>query len=58
MVGSDGKPQGVSLRVGITDGTYTEVLDGDLKEQQEVIIGSGTRERPEAPSTRGPRLKL
>jgi len=58
VVGSDGKPQGVSLRVGITDGTYTEVLDGDLKEQQEVIIGSGTRERPEAPSTRGPRLKL
>lgn len=32
-------PKSVSLRLGITDGTYTEVLGGDLKEGDAVITG-------------------
>ncbi|MDH4151618.1 MAG: efflux RND transporter periplasmic adaptor subunit [Betaproteobacteria bacterium] len=39
---SDGNrtPKSVSLRLGITDGSYTEVLGGDLKEGDAVITGA------------------
>ena len=33
-----GKPAFVSLRTGITDGSYSEVLHGDLKEGDQVIL--------------------
>jgi HlyD family secretion protein len=36
------KPQPVEIRTGITDGRYTEVVDGALKEGQDVIIGLAT----------------
>ena len=40
---------------GITDGTNTEVLEGPLKDKQDVIVGTtGTAPRPAAPP--GPRL--
>src|SRR5438477_1758255 len=35
----DGKPKAVSITLGISDGSATEVLRGDLKEGQEVITG-------------------
>jgi HlyD family secretion protein len=41
----DGKPQAVRLRIGITDGTDTEIVEGDLKEGDLVITsasGAGT----------------
>ena len=38
--GGDGKPQAVEIRVGLTDGTYSEVVSGALKENDEVIIGT------------------
>jgi HlyD family secretion protein len=57
--GPDGKPKAVALTLGITDGTATEVLRGDLQEGQEVIVGavgsSGTLSRPGGGS---PRLRL
>ncbi len=34
-------PKSVHLRLGITDGSYTEVLGSELKEGDEVITGSG-----------------
>ena len=34
-------PKSLSLRLGITDGSYTEVLGGELKEGDAVITGSG-----------------
>lgn len=43
VLGADGKPKAVSLRLGITDGTSTEVLDRALAEGQEVIVGSAER---------------
>jgi HlyD family secretion protein len=54
VVGPDGKAQAVQLRLGITDGTNTEVLEGPLKDSQEVIVGlaAGTPARPAG----GPRL--
>lgn len=35
----DGKPEAVTVRVGVSDGSWTEV-SGDLREGDEVIVGS------------------
>ncbi len=40
-VGPDGSPVAVSLTLGLTDGSMTEIVQGDLKEGQDVIIGAG-----------------
>ncbi|MFN0163243.1 MAG: efflux RND transporter periplasmic adaptor subunit [Burkholderiales bacterium] len=37
--GEDGKPQAVQVRLGLTDGTATELIGSDLKEGQEVLVG-------------------
>ena len=39
VLGSDGKPAPVEIALGLSDGSSTEVLRGDLKEGQEVIVG-------------------
>lgn len=36
----------VALRLGVTDGTYSEVLDGELKEGQEVVVNMVTGLEP------------
>src|SRR6266545_4491628 len=41
VLGEDGKPQPLSLKLGISDGTLTEVLSDTLKDQREVIVGLG-----------------
>lgn len=43
VLGPEGKPQAVSVRVGIGDGTVTELVGGGLKPGQEVIIGGGPK---------------
>ena len=53
-----GKLRVIPLRLGITDGTVTEVLDGGLSDQQDVIIGmSSGASQPAGPKS-GPRLGL
>jgi HlyD family secretion protein len=45
----NGAPQCVSVRLGLTDGTHTEVLDGDLAEGDALITsasGPGVEEAP------------
>ncbi len=42
MVDASGKPRPVSLRLGLTDGSYTEVISGELKEGDQVILGTRT----------------
>jgi HlyD family secretion protein len=37
--GPDGQPLPVEVRTGLTDGTSTELLEGTLKEGDEVIVG-------------------
>ena len=37
-----GAPQSVGVRLGITDGTNTELIGDDLKAGSEVIVGAGT----------------
>lgn len=51
-----GKPKRIAVSVGISDGSYTEVLSGDLKEGQEVIVESLTKPKNESAPSRGPRM--
>ena len=53
IVGKDGQPQGVTVRIGATDGASTEVVAG-LNADAEVIVGGGSRNA--AARRRGPRL--
>jgi HlyD family secretion protein len=56
VLGSDGQPQEVALRLGITDGGFTEVVSGDLPEGAAVITGGGPRPPGAAPQPEaGPR---
>jgi HlyD family secretion protein len=59
VAGANGRPRPVILRLGLTDGSMTEVLAGDLREGSEVLVGlrGGTAPAPGAP-TGGPRLRL
>jgi HlyD family secretion protein len=38
VLGPDNKPQPRLIRLGITDGTATEVIEGDLKEGETIIV--------------------
>ncbi len=61
IVDADGKPKAVPLTLGISDGTATEVLRGELKEGQDVIIGAAaTTQRSPAAGSGGqpPRLRF
>lgn len=40
ILGPDGQPQPVSIRTGLTDGNYAEIVEGELKDGAEVIIGT------------------
>ncbi len=51
VLGPDRKPQGVTIRIGASDGAQTEVISG-LDAGREVIIGGG----PAANAQRGPRF--
>ena len=39
IIGDDGKPKAVDVRLGLTDGSMTEIVSGDIKEGSEVIVG-------------------
>ncbi len=61
VLGTDGKPKAVNVTLGISDGTATEIVRGDVKDGQDVIVGlaaAGGAQRPGAPTTGGPRLRL
>ena len=40
VLGPDGKPAPITLTLGLSDGASTEVLRGDVREGQDVIVGS------------------
>jgi HlyD family secretion protein len=59
VLGEGGKPKPVPVKLGLTDGTYTEVTAGDLKEGDLVITASLAGKTPTAktaPVGRGPRF--
>jgi HlyD family secretion protein len=41
-----GEPTAIEVKTGITDGTYTELVEGPLKEGDEVIVGIDTTRWP------------
>lgn len=52
ILGADGKPAAIEVKTGINDGNQTEVVEGDLREGQEVIVGLNTaaeKARPAQP---------
>jgi HlyD family secretion protein len=58
ITGPDAQPKPVDVRIGLTDGTNTEIAEGPLKEGDEVILGigdpAGAAKKAGAPS--GPRM--
>jgi HlyD family secretion protein len=59
IIGPDGKPAPIALTLGLSDGAWTEVLRGDVREGQEVIVGStGGGGRGPQPTQGAPRLRL
>jgi HlyD family secretion protein len=57
IAGPDGKPQAVSITVGLSDGTYSEVVSGGLNAGQEVFVGTASG-AGRSGSSGGPRLRL
>jgi HlyD family secretion protein len=53
VVGADGQPAVINLRLGATDGTFTEVLSGTTQGVR-AIVGGGVRGKPA--SAGGPRV--
>jgi HlyD family secretion protein len=54
--GPDGQPKAVEVRAGLTDGTSTEILEGPLKEGDEVILGLGETPAAAKKGASGPRM--
>ncbi|HET6364504.1 MAG TPA: efflux RND transporter periplasmic adaptor subunit [Nitrospirota bacterium] len=50
----NGKPKRVTITPGISDGTYTEIVSGDLKEGQQTIVE--TLRKDKGPTTTAPRM--
>jgi HlyD family secretion protein len=51
-----GAPRAVNLRTGLTDGTYTEVVGGDLPEGAQVIVGTQSGAKAPSQTKGGPRF--
>src|SRR5215813_826249 len=58
VIGDGSKPTPVTVHMGITDGNFTEILGGDLKDGQEVLVGLADPRAPATPQPGGPRLRL
>lgn len=56
IVGEDGNPKAVQVRLGLTDGSMTEIVSGDIKEGSEVITGQQTANSAKPAGMPGPRL--
>jgi HlyD family secretion protein len=54
ILGSDGEPKPVRLKLGVSDGEFTEILAGELAVGQKVIVGAEAA--PKEPTRRGLRL--
>jgi HlyD family secretion protein len=52
----EGKPERIAIVTGISDGNYTELISGDVKEGQEIIIESLTNKKEESAAPRPPRM--
>jgi HlyD family secretion protein len=55
-LGADGKLSGVEIRAGITDGRFTQIVDGTLKDGDQIVVGLATAkvEGPPPPGSQNP----
>lgn len=51
-VGANGKPTTIEVKTGINDGNQTELLDSDLAEGREFIVGTASAEKPKVATPR------
>ena len=52
----DGQPKAIPVRVGLTDGSHTELVSGELQEGTELIVGratEGAKARSQQPQPKG-----
>lgn len=54
VLGPDGKPQALAVRLGIGDGAATELIGGPLQAGQDVIVGGGPKAPAAAAGGRNP----
>jgi HlyD family secretion protein len=53
---AEGGPKAIAVRIGLTDGTYTEVVSGDLQEDSQVIVGTVDASKSKSALKGGPRF--
>ena len=61
VMDADGQPKPVEVRLGLTDGSFTEVVGNELVAGAEIIVGSGDAGKGKsktAATSGGPRFKL
>jgi len=56
VVDAAGKPKPLNVRTGLTDGTYSEVVSGEVTEGMQVIIGTGDPGKARTQPASGPRF--
>ncbi len=52
VLDADGKPAAIEVKTGISDGSQTELLEGELVEGREVIVGTVAVSKPKVASPR------
>jgi HlyD family secretion protein len=52
VLDADGKPSAIEVKTGISDGSQTELLEGELAEGREVIVGTVAVSKPKVASPR------
>jgi HlyD family secretion protein len=58
VLGGDGNPKSISVRLGLTDGSMTEIISGEIKEGGEVIVGLQSANTAAKPATGAPGPRL
>ncbi|MBK8119598.1 MAG: efflux RND transporter periplasmic adaptor subunit [Sulfuritalea sp.] len=56
IIGEDGSPKAVTVRLGLTDGSMTEIVSSDIREGSEVIVGQQAANGAKPSGMVGPRL--
>jgi HlyD family secretion protein len=54
VLSSAGKPEPASILLGITDGTFSEVVSGDLKEGAELIVEETSKKKTQTTNATRP----
>ncbi len=53
-----GKPVRINVKTGISDGEWTELLEGEIKEEDQVIVDIGTTQKGSSQNTPRPPLRF